>query len=240
MILVFDVGNNNDSLYVRLPLGDSVDVNIDWGDGTSESVNQAGPAVHWYDSAGKYTVSIYGILQLFGSNSTATCTSKNECITPNLIAVKSFGNIGITNLANSFYGARRLVEVPPTLPPRVTNIRSMFESNILFNGDIGDWDVSNVTSMNSMFNYAESFNQDIGNWNTSKVTNMCNMFHKATAFNQNINSWDVTRVTTMRYMFRDAISFNQPLNKWDLTQDTDVQYMFEGINLSPENYPNMQ
>ncbi len=41
----------------------------------------------------------------------------------------------------------------------------MFRGAASFNGDISDWDVSNVTNSEEMFNYANSFNGDISNWN---------------------------------------------------------------------------
>jgi surface protein len=40
-----------------------------------------------------------------------------------------------------------------------------------FNGDISEWNVSNVTSMRFMFNDT-SFNGDISGWNVSSVTEM--------------------------------------------------------------------
>ena len=36
-----------------------------------------------------------------------------------------------------------------------------------FNGDISNWDVSNVIDMNSMFQGCEAFNQDISGWDVS-------------------------------------------------------------------------
>ena len=45
-----------------------------------------------------------------------------------------------------------------------------------FNGDISNWDVSNVVNMNSMFYKCESFNRSLANWNVSNVTNMEFMF----------------------------------------------------------------
>ena len=40
-----------------------------------------------------------------------------------------------------------------------------------FNGDISQWDVSNVTDMSFMFSSCKSFNQDISKWNVSNVKN---------------------------------------------------------------------
>ena len=45
-----------------------------------------------------------------------------------------------------------------------------------FNGDISNWDVSNVTNMNTMFAWCEDFNQDISNWDVSNVKNMNSIF----------------------------------------------------------------
>ena len=61
-----------------------------------------------------------------------------------------------------------------------------------------------------MFNYS-GFNGDISNWNVSNVTNMALMFIGLSSFNQDISSWDVSNVTNMNAMFANASSFNQDL-----------------------------
>ena len=43
-----------------------------------------------------------------------------------------------------------------------------------FNGDISNWDVSNVEDMYCMF-FGSEFNGDISNWDVSKVENMDGM-----------------------------------------------------------------
>lgn len=44
-----------------------------------------------------------------------------------------------------------------------------------FNGDISDWNVSNVTDMSWMFTRSK-FNGDISMWNVPKNTNLLGMF----------------------------------------------------------------
>ena len=82
----------------------------------------------------------------------------------------------------------------------------MSQNTMMFNQDIGDWDVSNVTTMRSMFYRAYAFNQDIGSWDVSNVTDMNWMFYMGGAegaitemgqFNQDIGSWNVSNVTSM-------------------------------------------
>ena len=46
------------------------------------------------------------------------------------------------------------------------------------NGDISNWDVSNVKDMHHMFNESE-FNRDISKWNVSNVKHMYHMFDKS-------------------------------------------------------------
>ena len=54
-----------------------------------------------------------------------------------------------------------------------------------FNGDISNWNVSNVKDMEDMFFCSTEFNQDISNWNVSNVKNMSGMFWKS-KFNKEI------------------------------------------------------
>ena len=64
-----------------------------------------------------------------------------------------------------------------------------------FNGDISNWDVSNVINMSGMFCWCKNFNQDISSWNVSNVKDMSYMFYECESFNQDISKWDVSNVT---------------------------------------------
>ena len=80
-----------------------------------------------------------------------------------------------------------------------------------FNGDISNWDVSQVTDMSHMFAFAAAFNGDISMWNVARVTDMNRMFTWAAAFNGDISTWNVARVTDMGGMFYSARSFRRSL-----------------------------
>ena len=63
---------------------------------------------------------------------------------------------------------------------KITDMSSLFENNIDFNGDISEWDVSNVTNMRGMFFNCENFNKDISNWDVYNVKDMSYMFSGCT------------------------------------------------------------
>ncbi|MCF8294850.1 MAG: BspA family leucine-rich repeat surface protein, partial [Bacteroidales bacterium] len=105
----------------------------------------------------------------------------------------------------------------------VTDMSYMFYSTS-FNQDISNWDVSHVTNFNYMLNGCP-FNQDIGNWNVSAATSMLRMFASNNAFNQDISNWNVGLVTTMSYLFYNATSFNQDISNWDVSKVTNMSFM---------------
>ena len=83
-----------------------------------------------------------------------------------------------------------------------------------FNGDISEWNVSNVEDMDYMFYNSEftSKNGDISNWNVSKVEDMSSMFSYS-EFNGDISNWDVSNVKDMGGMFLGSpLQKNPP--KW--------------------------
>ena len=97
----------------------------------------------------------------------------------------------------------------------VSNVETMSAmfSRSYFNGDISGWDVSNVKSMGWMF-IGSSFNQDIANWDVSNVENMGGMFAHS-KFNGDISRWDVSNVENMEKMFSYSI-FNQDISNWQI------------------------
>ena len=63
---------------------------------------------------------------------------------------------------------------------KITDMSDLFSSGDEndFDGDISEWDVSNVEKMEEMFENCK-FNGDISNWDVSKVKHMRDMFLKS-------------------------------------------------------------
>ena len=81
---------------------------------------------------------------------------------------------------------------------------------LVFNEDIGGWDVGTVESMYGMFVFNNNFNQDISGWNVSSVTDMTAMFQFAIAFDQDLSDWAVHLVAPtpiIPFMFVFATAF---------------------------------
>ena len=70
-----------------------------------------------------------------------------------------------------------------TRPNQGNNYVGYVFGSSTFNGNISDWDVSNVENMTAMFQGASAFNQDLSAWGDKlgNVTTMSNMFRNASA-----------------------------------------------------------
>ena len=194
---------------------------IDWGDGTSDSVDAS--TTYTYANAGTYTVKMSG-----GLTSIKFTGSSNA---QKLASIEQWGDIGWSTTANMFKDASNMIHNAKDAPDLsgVTNMNSMFRGATSFNGNLSDWDTSSVKDMSAMFANT-SFNQDISDWDTSSVKDMSAMFAN-TSFNQDINTsgdaWNTSSVTDMSAMFDGATSFNGDISGWDTSSVQDMSYMFE-------------
>ena len=93
-------------------------------------------------------------------------------------------------------------------------------------GNIADWDTSNVTDMSKLFvigyRGTDISNIDISRWNTSRVTDMSEMF-RSCKFNGDISNWDTSSVTTMEEMFRGVKDFNGDISRWNTSNVTNME-----------------
>jgi surface protein len=219
LILNFTTSYENESVLV--PLKGTVNVNIDWGDGTTLTSHTAESNYkHYYATPGNYVVTITGTLSHFGISKYYNFSRGN------LISVESWDNVGLTDLSYAFKNASNLISVPSTIPSTVVNCSNMFYNAKNFNSDISGWDVSNVTDMSNMFDFNYAFNADISGWDVSNVTNMSAMFASTKMFNADISGWNVSNVTDMSNMFASAVMFNADISGWDVSNVTDMDEMF--------------
>ena len=106
-----------------------------------------------------------------------------------------------------------------------------------FNGDISEWDVSNVEDMNNMFFANKEFNQPLNDWDVSNVKSMRSMFW-GTNFNQPLNKWDVSNVENMEGMFGKS-KFNQDISMWKINPKCKFIMMFSQSNIGERHKPNL-
>ncbi len=160
-----------------------------------------------------------------------------------------WGNVTWQNMEGAFYKCQNLsIENDAGVPfiPNPISMKEMFrESSIDTNGNLGNWDVSNVTDMHGMFREAQNFDQDLGNWNPSNVVDMSFMFYKAEAFNNGNNpmTWGngTVNVQDMRYMFAAGLpddsvlsfnsAFNQDISSWNVSNVIRMDRMFVGASV---------
>ena len=109
---------------------------------------------------------------------------------------------------------------------KITDMSGLFDDSDLFyfNGNISDWDVSNVTNMKLMF-FDCDFNGDLSDWEVSNVENMAGMFSNSKFNNDSICDWDVSNVKDMAVMFNNC-NFNQDISHWKINPDCRIVDMF--------------
>lgn len=217
---------SSDYNQVRLPLvaNGSYAFTVDWGDGRTDSITQWDQAevTHTYISQSSFTITITGVIQgwrFFNGGDKLK-----------LLEIQQWGSLNLGNEGHYFHGCANL-NITATDALNLTGTSSLYAAfdgckNLGNNGNIGDWDVSQVTNMLFTFSHASSFDQDLGEWEVSSVTNMMAMFYGASAFNQDISGWNVSQCQNMAFMFANTSAFNQDISEWDVSQVTTMNAMF--------------
>lgn len=136
----------------------------------------------------------------------------------------------VIDLSNLFQNSNFDGDISNWNTSNVQYTRRMFK-NSKFNGDISKWNTSNVTDMEAMF-YGSLFNGDISKWHTSNVSNMIFMFF-GSQFNNDISQWNVSKVQDMGGIFKLS-QFNQALSEWKPYSLIGCKNMF---HQSAENIP---
>lgn len=211
---------------ISIRFGAPMNITVDWGDSNVNTYTVAGTRTHNYGADGIYTVNISGSLTRLGGV---------ETLQTALTDILSWGNLGIQQLYYSAGSATNLNSVPASIPASVTNTAGLFSGANTFDGNITNWNTSNITDMSYMFQDATAFNQNLYSWNTNNVLYMNGMFNEAANFSGNITTWNTANVVNMSYMFANATSFNENIGSWNTDNVTDMTAMFDGANVFNQN-----
>ena len=207
---------------ITIPVGGSSSTyTINWGDGTVNS-NASGNQTHLYAALGNHTVSITGNFSKIALGGDSANAAK-------LRSIDQWGTIRWTSMDGAFDGASNMIYNATDFPDllHVTDMSSMFNDAIAFDGDLSGWDVSSVTDMSDMFENADSFTGDLSGWDVSSVTDMSDMFMSADSFTGDLSGWNVSSVTDMSRMFWFVTNFTGDLSGWDVSSVENMNSMFD-------------
>ncbi|MHA6510733.1 BspA family leucine-rich repeat surface protein [Tessaracoccus sp. Y1736] len=248
MVLTIDTTAPDATTSIRFMVeGGTSPVSIDWGGAGTPSNTSGGPGqlqtfptspgevTYTYSANGTYKVKLCGSVPHFMTNDNPNGLDKDETgllrfFYTSLVAVDSFGSVGLNDLSYGFTNATNLASVPTILPSAVTSLSAAFQRSSFNSPNITTWNTANVTDMGAMFEMNHAFNQPIGSWNTANVTHMQSMFNGASAFDQPIGSWNTANVILMFEMFSGAYAFNQPLGGWNTSNVLNMSKMFSSAS----------
>ena len=241
--------SNNDQFKLPLVNDGTINFDVDWGDGSSDTITAYNDAAvtHTYSAAGTYTIKMEGTIRgwrFFWSGDPQK-----------VLDISNWGDFDITQ-QGTFAGCTNLSCSATDYPALSGNTLSYaFYSCTPLNMDVSGWDVSSVTTMGGSFTlcsnftgvgmdgwnvssvtnfssafYGTAINEDISGWNTSNCTNMGQMFSLNYVFNQDIGSWDVSNVTNFGSFIQHNSVFNQDLSSWNTGSATSMDNMFYGCS----------
>ena len=102
-------------------------------------------------------------------------------------------------------------------PTKIDTLESTFSECYEFNGDLSNWDVSNVMNMNNAFKRCKVFEgKGLEKWNVTKAIAVQQTFAYCYKFHADLNSWKPTELfprNKAHFTFQDCTSLSQ-LPKW--------------------------
>jgi surface protein len=107
-------------------------------------------------------------------------------------------------------------------PATLTTIGGMFSDCTNFNGNVENWNVSNIEDMGALFRQCTHFNQDLTTWDVSNVTTMSYIFYQATNWGGlGISGWNTGKVEDLSRAFYGT-TCNVNIVGWDVSSLTNI------------------
>jgi len=190
----------NQSITLPLVSGFTYSFDVNWGDGSSDTITAWDQAerIHEYATAGDYDVEILGVMETWRTSNTSQ-----------LINLKQWGDTGLTSCYQLFDKCPNMI-VTATDTPNLSTVATMYcmfrDCTSLTSLNLSGWDTSNITTMTYVFNGCTSLTiLNVSGWDTSSVTAMGYMFFNCTGLTiLNVSGWDTSNVTDFTQIFTNV------------------------------------
>lgn len=202
---------------IKLPVqshgGNSLNITVDWGDGSAVQTVTTNFPTHTYTTAGTYDITVSGTCPAWGyigsGRVSTTLNSDYYTYTQYLTKVKQFGELNA-----QYYGFSQCTNL--------TSVKGATKNS-----------TSNVTTMANMFYFCQRLTElDLTNFDTLKVTDMNYMFFKVRAQEIDLSSFNTSNVTNMSYMFGECgFLTNINLSGFNTSKVTNMSAMFKGCDV---------
>lgn len=224
------IATASDAYTFTLPATGTNDCDIDWGDGTVETVTTVSPT-HTYATAGAYQIAVTGTMTRIYFN--------NGGDKDLVISLDNWGNTGIVDIYEAYHGCSNMVSANLSGAVLVGPAHAMFyDCSSLPTIDFTGANCDGVTSWYQSFRNCSVLNCDLTGIVTETCTLTLRMLQGCAAFNGDISGWDTSKVTNAYAMFYGCGSFTQDISYFDVSSLANGQYMltnctsFGSVNLS--------
>ena len=193
------------STQFQLPLRNELpmaSVDVDWGDGTSDTITTPtqAEALHTYASSGTYTIQI--------TNEVQRWEFLNGGDKLKILDISNWGGFNFTE-RNTFMGCSNLTSSATDIPiVSQQYFQRTFMYCTSFDGDVSGWDITSSDSIRDSFRGVTAFTGiGLDTWDVSGVNNINSTLREATNFDQDLSSWDITSVNNMGYfLYKGTLS----------------------------------
>ena len=231
---IFDAITTADAEVFQMPFRTTSTVNaeVDWGDGTSDTVTSSAEAVHTYATAGTHTITVTGTI-----NGWSYYYANQDGVTVNTSQMGNISQWGSFVLDEdvTFYNCSNLT-VTATDGPTTTDAYSFgywfANCSSLTSIDISSWDFTNMTATANMFRNTGLVSIDLSGLDFSTITNLSNMFSSCSSLESVITTGlDLTNAERLSFMFDGCNSLTTlDLSELNLESVIDINYMFRNCS----------
>ena len=208
---IFDAITTADAEVFQMPFRTTSTVNaeVDWGDGTSDTVTSSAEAVHTYATAGTHTITVTGIINgwsYYFANQDDVSVDKDQ-----MGNVYQWGSF-LVDEDVTFYQCTNMT-VSATDKLKFTDNYNFgywfFGTTSMTSIDVSNWDISSMTALRRMFSMSGLTSIDISSWDTANIENMEGLFGNCTSLATitGIENLDLTSLTNAGYLLDNCTSY---------------------------------